>query len=120
MVGSPLARARWLPEIEVGDAIDPEHDGLAVDDKMLLPVLERSFGDPGIAPRPVMAAFGDEPHAVVLPDDEHPVAVELDFVEPVRAGRNLLAGSRDAGFKAGFEHADSRAISCIQPDQPTA
>jgi hypothetical protein len=55
-----------------------------------------------------MAALGDEAHAVVLPDDKHPVAVEFYFVEPVRAGRNFGSAGRKAGFE--FEHArlDSR------------
>jgi hypothetical protein len=65
---------------------------------VLLPVLQRRFHDPGLALGPVIAALGDEPHALVLPDDEHPLAVELDFVKPVRSRRNLLAGSWHAQF----------------------
>ena len=85
-----------VQRVEVGDAVDAEDHGLAVDDEMLLAVLERGLGDPGIAARPVGAVARQQPHALVLPDDKHPIAVVLDFVEPVRSGRNLLAGGRQA------------------------
>jgi hypothetical protein len=32
--------------VEVGAAVDAEHHGLAVDDEMLLPVLQRGLDDP--------------------------------------------------------------------------
>jgi hypothetical protein len=32
--------------IEIGDAVDAEHDGLTVDDKLLVPILKRSLDDP--------------------------------------------------------------------------
>jgi hypothetical protein len=52
----------YLPKcrgIEVGDAVDPEHDGLAVDHELPLPVLQRRFHDPRIAVGPVVAAPRD-------------------------------------------------------------
>jgi hypothetical protein len=38
----------------------------------------------------------DEPHPLVLSDHEQAVAVVLDLMEPVFAGRYGFAGSRDA------------------------
>jgi hypothetical protein len=35
-------------------------------------------------------------HAIVLPDDQHPVAVVLYLVDPIRPIRDLLAGGRQA------------------------
>src|SRR5215813_3644393 len=52
--------------------------------------------DPGEAPGPIGAVLGEQAHALVLPDDQHLVA--LNFVEPVRSGRNLLAGARHTKF----------------------
>jgi hypothetical protein len=43
-----------MEHVEIGDAVDTEHHGLAVDDEML-PALQRGFGDPGIALRPIAA-----------------------------------------------------------------
>jgi len=75
---------------EVREAARIEHDCLAVDDEMALPQLRRSLDDPREARRPVVAAGADQPHAVLLPDQHHPVAVVLHFVEPVGAGRHLV------------------------------
>ena len=40
--------------IEIGDAIDAKDDLLAVDDELLVPVLQRSLDDPGVAIGPVV------------------------------------------------------------------
>jgi hypothetical protein len=48
-----------MKRLKIRDAVDAENDGLAVDDEMLLPVLQRGFDDPGIALGPVIAVAGD-------------------------------------------------------------
>jgi hypothetical protein len=63
---------------------------------MLLPVLQSGLGNPGIALGPVGAIAGEQAHTVVLPDDQHPIAVVLYFLDPVRPRRDLLAVRRQA------------------------
>jgi hypothetical protein len=56
----------------------------------------RRLRDPGIAFAPVGAVAGKQPHAIVLPNDKHPVPIVLYFMDPVRSRGYLLAGSRQA------------------------
>ena len=58
-----------VQSVEVGDAINTQDDGLAVDHKLPDAVLQGGLGDRRIALRPVIAAAGDQPH---------PIAVTLD------------------------------------------
>jgi hypothetical protein len=78
-----------MKRIEIRDAVDAQDDSLAIDDELLLPVLQRRFDDPGIALRPVIAAAGDQPDAVAVPLQAEAEAVLLDLVKPSRARRNL-------------------------------
>ena len=62
-------------------AVDAEDHGLAVDDELLLTVLQRGLNDPGVRlvqswPRRVKTLTAS------LEVDLHAVAVELDFVNP--------------------------------------
>ena len=68
---------------EVGDAIDTEHDSLAVNDELLMPVLKRRLDDPGIAIGPVVRASGNQAISVALQAEA--VSVVLNLVQPVRA-----------------------------------
>jgi len=45
-----------MQRVEIGDAIDAEHDGLAVDDEAGLPHLARRLHDPRITVGKVVAA----------------------------------------------------------------
>jgi len=76
-----LARVQ---RVEIGDAVDAEHDRFAVDDELLVSVLQRGLDDPGIALAPVITAARDQPHAIAVALDPQPVAVILDLVEPIR------------------------------------
>ena len=40
--------------IEIGDAVDAEHHGLTINDKMPVPILESRFDDPGVTVSPVV------------------------------------------------------------------
>src|SRR5262249_29685225 len=62
------------------------------------PVLQRGLGDPGIPLGPIGAVAREQAHALILPDDQHPVAIVLYLVDPVRPRRDLLAGGRQAEF----------------------
>jgi len=52
--------------VEVGDAVNAEHDRFAVDDELLDAVLARRLGDPRIALGPVIAAPRDQPDAIAV------------------------------------------------------
>jgi hypothetical protein len=67
------------------NAVDAENDRLAIDDELLLAVLERGFDNPRIAVRPIVPVAGNQPHAIAVALDAQPVTVVLDLVEPVRA-----------------------------------
>ena len=76
-----------------------EHHRLAVEDELLDPQLQRGLDDPWVSLGVVQAACGLEPHAIVLPDHHHPVAIVLDLVEPVGAGWDGKALGRNTKFK---------------------
>src|SRR6266404_4156458 len=91
MVGSA-----GLEGVEVGDPVDAEHDGFAVQDKPRPADLPRRFDDPGKPLGPVQAALGKQPHAVPVALHAEPVVVVFDLVDPVTAGRYRLLGGRYA------------------------
>ena len=74
-----------MRRVEIGIAVDAADDSLAIE--LALPVLQRGFNDAREALGPVIAAAGDQPHAIAVALDAQPVAVELDFVEPLAADR---------------------------------
>ena len=51
-----------------------------------------------VAVRPVVAPAGDQPDAHGIAPGHQPVAVVLDLVNPVGAGRGLVGGGWEAGF----------------------
>src|SRR4051794_11550594 len=75
-----------VESIEVGNPVDAENHGLAIEREPLLPDLARGLNDPWIPVGPVVAASGDQANAVAVALQPEPVAVVLDLVEPVRAG----------------------------------
>lgn len=72
--------------IEICDAIDAEHDRLAINDEPPVPVFTCGLHDPRISVGPVIATARDQSHAVAIALQPEPVAVVLDLVEPVRTG----------------------------------
>jgi hypothetical protein len=50
--------------VEVGDAAEAEHDCLAVDDELPMPVLQRRLDDPREAIGPVVRAARDQANAI--------------------------------------------------------
>jgi hypothetical protein len=52
------------------------------------PKFSRCLDDPRVAAGPVVAALRDEAYPVAVPFDAQTIAVVLDLVQPVRAGRN--------------------------------
>ena len=51
-----------------------------------------------IAGRPVIAPAGNQPDANGIATGHEPIAVVLDLVNPVGAGRGLVGGRRKAGL----------------------
>jgi len=64
---------------EVRNAVDAEHDGLAVQHEMLLAQFQRGRHDKREAASPIMPAPAHQTHAALLSDKHHPVTV----VQPV-------------------------------------
>jgi hypothetical protein len=53
-----------VQRLEVGNAVNPEHYGLAINDEMVLPDLARGLDDPGVSIGPIVATARDQPHAI--------------------------------------------------------
>ena len=87
--------------VEIRYAIDAEHNGLAVDDELLLAVLQRCLDDPGKAAGPVVTAARDQPYVAAVALDPQAIAVIFYFVDPVGAVGYDVGG----GGKAKFERA---------------
>ena len=90
-----------MKRVEIGDAIDAEQHGLAVDDELLAVILQRRLDNPRIAVGPVVAAAGDQANAIPLALQAEAIAVLLHFVQPDRV---IGDGGRHGG-QAKFEGA---------------
>jgi hypothetical protein len=91
-----------MQSVEIGDAVDAEHHGLAINDELPLPVLQRSLDDPGIALSPIKTVPGKQARPIAVAMDDHAIAVELDLVKPARPAGNLGSARREAGSNGGF------------------
>jgi hypothetical protein len=60
-----------------------KHNCLAIDHELLAPVPQRGLGDLGETSGPVIAAAGDQPHAVTIAFNAEPVTIIFDLVEPL-------------------------------------
>ena len=74
----------------------PRITALAIEDELLLPVLQRGLDNPGISLGPVVAATGDQPNTIGIALEAEAVAVILDLVEPLWCGRDMLADRGNA------------------------
>jgi hypothetical protein len=79
-----------MERIEIGDAINAEKDGLAIDDELLVSIFQRRLDDPGIALRPVVAAARDQPHTFAISLDAKAVAIIFDLVDPLGRSGTLM------------------------------
>jgi hypothetical protein len=92
-----------MQSIEISDAIDSQDDRLAIDDELLAPVPQGRLGDPREPFGPVMAAAGDQPHAVAVTFYAEAVPVVLDLMEPVGAGGHGFGGGGNAELVLGHQ-----------------
>ena len=71
--------------IEIGDAVNAQDDGLAIEHKLPGAVLQGGFDDPWIALRPVVTAARKQADAITVPVNPEAVAVVFYFMEPIGA-----------------------------------
>jgi hypothetical protein len=64
-----------MQRAKIGDAIDAEDHRFAVDNELLVSVLQRRLDDPRIALGPVVAAPRDQPHAIAVALDPQAATV---------------------------------------------
>lgn len=76
--------------VEVGKTIDAKNDCLAIDHKLLLPVLQRGLDNPGIALDRVVAVAGDQLDTVAVALDAKSITIIFYFVDPIRSGGTLV------------------------------
>ena len=69
--------------VEIRDAVNAENDRLAIDDELLVSVLQRRLDDPRITLCSVVAAARDQAHASAVALDAETVADIFHFVNPV-------------------------------------
>jgi len=93
--------------IEIRNAIDTKNNRLSIDDELLHAVLERRLDDPWIALRAIVPVAGDQAHAIAIALDPRPIAVVLDFAQPVRGMGNLGPSGRNAEVEC-FSHVSKR------------
>jgi hypothetical protein len=94
--------------VEIRDAIRPEHDGLAIEDELLVSVLQRGLDDPGIALRPVIATARDQTNVITVAVNKQSKAVVFYVVQPAGSRRYRIASARNARFK-GSKQTQARA-----------
>jgi hypothetical protein len=58
---------------EIGDAVNVEEDGFAINGELLVAVFERGLEDPGRAPGPVVPVARDRPNAIAIAFDAQAV-----------------------------------------------
>ena len=88
-----------LEHAEVGDAAVVEGDHLAVDEQVAVAERRRAEVGPGSGDVVVVAA--GHPGDAVVDVDEHPDAVPLHLVKPLRAGRHAVGLAGEHGAHAG-------------------
>jgi hypothetical protein len=88
-----------IQRVEIGNAVDAEDHGFAVDYEMPTAVLERGLDDSGVSAAPVVAVACKQPNAVAFMVNDQVETVVFDFVNPFRAGRDLGAARRDGGLE---------------------
>ena len=84
------ARQRVLQQREAAHAVLVLHHDLAVDHRLAAGQRAERIGQIAVPVRPVEPAAGDQPHRAVVDERQRAIAVELDLVQPLVAGRRRL------------------------------
>ena len=109
-----------LPEcsaLKSGMPSTPKDDSLAVDDELLLAVLEGCLDNPRISLGPVMAIAGNQSDAIAVPFNTEAVAVILDFME--RAFERSSAPPRGCNLSLSGRGSSTRQARARSGDGPS-
>ena len=85
--------------VEIRDAVYTEQDSLTINHKRGVTVAQGGLGDWRIAVAPVVAVASEQAHAFAFALDDQAITIVLDFVKPIRPGRNLGSARRNAGVQ---------------------
>jgi len=85
---------------EIGDPVDAEDHGPAVDDKLTAAEFVCGLDDEGESVGPVVAVAGGNAHALAVALQPHTKAVVFDFVDAIVAARHRLATDRQGKINA--------------------
>lgn len=99
MIVAPPAE-RTLQGAKIRAAVIIEYNGLAIENGGCYAKLFGCRGDGGEAVGPVMAAAGDDPHALRLNVDCQSIAIQLHLVEPIRPDGHSRLQQCKAGLDA--------------------
>jgi len=55
-----------MQRVEIGMSVHAQDHGLAVNNELLVPVLQGGLHDPGIALRPIVSAARDQAHTIAV------------------------------------------------------
>jgi hypothetical protein len=99
-----------MQAVEVGDTVDAEQHGFAINDEGVEPVTQRGFDNARVPAAPVVAVAGPQPHGLAVPLNDQAVAVMLDLMKPLRwvwnsvprVGMHDEAKSVDSGIPFGL------------------
>src|SRR5450631_3237386 len=94
-----------MQAVEIRHAIDAKQHRLAVDHERAGTVAKGGLNDQRITVGKVMAVAGKQPDALAIALHDQAIAVVLDLMNPVRAGRYLGGARRNAGFEPAVGHA---------------
>ena len=92
--------------IEVGDAVDAEQHGFAVQGEGVGPVAQRGLDNARVPVAPVIAVAGPQPYGLALPLNDQAVAIVFDLMKPLRPVEDLGPARRNAGANAGLRIRD--------------
>jgi hypothetical protein len=98
-----------MQQPEIGDPARVRDDGFAVQDQVVRPQGGEGIGDLLKAPRPIVAPPGVDGGSPLSQLRLRAVTVELDLVEPPRAGWSLVAPGNGVPLAPGSARASRRA-----------
>ena len=64
--------------------VDAENDGLSINDKLRVPVLQRGLDDPWITAAPVVAVPSDQAHAIAVALQADAITIVLEASQGLR------------------------------------
>ena len=84
-----------VKRVEIGPVIDAKDNRFPIDHELLRPVTVGALH----SVRPVIAVAGEKPDQTSVANHDQSITVVFNFVNPVRAGRDLGPPGGDVGLK---------------------